>query len=462
MAFTLPTLTESRDFLIALMKALLPDRDVTRKAFLFKFLTSVAAGVTDLHAHINEDQKDLLPDTASGVALDRWGALVGVTRKGATPARKSAALSITGTLAATVAIGDELTHEPSGLSFQVNEAEAIPAGLTVNVDIVAIDTGSATRLDAGEVLTFVSAPTGINPDAVLVLDLDEGGDDVESDGAYRKRILDRMSTPALGGSQADYVAWATSVTDIAAAYAYPGRAGLGSVDVAALHAGSGSARLLTAGEITDLLAKLEELAPANVELRVLTVEDVEVDTEVTVWPNGEAAYEFDWDDTAALVVSTWTAGTRTIVFTTARPASMRAGDRIVIDPATPYEGAGEQHVIESLSSTNAVVLEEAPSTAPVATDLVYSGGTLVDEVRDAILEHFDELGTSNTDAAAYGSWDANVRPENLYRIAQLTNGVRRSAVVLPAATVEPEDNQYPDDGTVFLATPRITIVRQGH
>jgi len=462
MAFILPTLSETRDFMIALAKALLPTRDATRRSFLYKFITSVAAGVTDLHAHINEDQKDLLPDTASGVALDRWGAIVGVTRKGSTPARKSAALRITGTLASTVAIGDELTHEPSGLSFQVNEAEAIPAALTVNVDIVAIDTGSTTRLEAGEVLTFVSAPTGINPDAVLVLDMDEGGDDVESDGAYRKRILDRMSTPPLGGSQADYVTWATAITDIDSAYAYPGRAGLGSVDVAALHAGSGSARLLTGGEITDLLASLEEVAPANVELRVLTVEAVDVDTEVTVWPNGEAAYEFDWDDETALVVSTWTGATRTLVFTTARPDSMRAGDRIIIDPATPYEGAGEQHIIESLSSTDAVVLEESPATAPVATDVVYSGGPLVDEIRDAVLEHIDELGTSNTDVNAYGPWEANVRPENLSRLTQETVGVRRSTVVLPAATVEPADNAYPDDGTVFLAVPRMTIIRRGH
>jgi hypothetical protein len=400
-----------------------------------------------------------MPDTASGEFLDRWGAIRGVTRKAATPSRKSSALRVFGTVGATVATGDALTHDATGLQFQVNEDETIPAAGYVDVDVVAVDVGRQTQLSAGETLRFDDPPTNVNEEAVLQLDIDEDGDDAESDASYRTRILDRFANPPLGGAQNDYVQWALEVTGIASAYAYPGRAGRNSVDVAALHSGSGSSRLLSAGEITDLLEYLDTKKPAGVDLRVLTVATQEQNIIVRVKPNGDPQYEFDWDDSVSTTVNTWSSSTRTLTFNAARPASMKAGDRLTLTPNTAG-GDGIQHTIESLVSTNAVILETVPALAPSNSWAVYSGGPLVDPIRDAIIEHVDSLGTSNTDANPYGSWEANLRPENLSKICQSVTGVKRSAVINPSATVEPVDNAYPSDGTVYIVTRALVQIRR--
>lgn len=459
MAFNIPSLNQLTDFVIGVARALLPTKNWSRYAPGWKFFRSIVVAVTEVHAHVTTALKDLMPDTASGEFLDRWGFVVNITRKSATPARKSSALRITGTLSATVSAGDTLVHDATGLRFMVNEDETIPAALFVDVDIVAIDTGKQTQLSEGETLRFETPPTNINEEATLVLDLDEDGDDAESDAAYRERILDRFSNPPLGGAQNDYVQWALQVTGIASAYAYPGRAGRNSVDVAALHSGTGTARLLTGGEIAELLAYLDEKKPAGVAIRVLTVDDQEQNIIVRVKPNGESQYEFDWDDSTSLTVSTWNGTTRQLTFTTDRPTSMKAGDRISIAPNTAG-GDGIQHVIESLVSTNAVILETVPALAPTGSSAVYSGGPLVDPIRDAIIEHVASLGTSNTDLNPYGSWEANLRPENLTKICQSIVGVKKSSVLQPSSTVEPPDNEYPNDGTVYIIVPVLVQVRR--
>jgi phage-related baseplate assembly protein len=460
--YVLPTLEEMHSFLVALFKVLLPDRTVARLSFNWKFLRTVAAGVTDNHSHISATRADMMPDTAESDMLDRWGNLTGVPRKASTPSRKDNALRVVGVPTSAVPLSAQLTHDASGLRFMINEAAVIPGGGSVDVDIVAVDTGSTTRLNVGETLTFTSPPAGLEETAELVLDLDEDGEDVESDGAYRLRILSRFDSPPLGGAQEDYRQWALRTTGIAAAYVYPNRGGDGSVDVAALHLGSGEARILTAGERDALQEDLDELRPVSVRaMRVLDVFAEPVDVEAAVITTGEKQYLFDWDDATPLVVLTWDGVTRTLTFTTTRPETMQPGHRITIKPVAGG-GTGEQYIIESLSGTSAVVLEEEPDTEPVATDTVYSGGPLVDTVRAALLSHLNNLGTANPDAHRYGAWEGNLRPAAIIRVASLVPGVLDVASTIPAATVEATDPGYPDDDTIGLLVPGRVLVRRAH
>lgn len=460
MAFTVPTLEEMHGFLLALLKALFPELDVSRASFPALLARVLAAAATDNHAHLASVQADLLPDTAEGEALDRWGAIVGRARKGATAARKADALRLVNNAAVNeaVTVGQELVHA-SGLRFQINENATVLAGDSKDVDVVAIDTGSATRLNAGETLRFTTPPTYIEEEAELQLALDEDGDDQESDGDYRRRILDRFATPPLGGAQNDYVTWALELEGIAAAYCYPNRAGLGTVDVAALHAGSGSARILNAGEVTTLQTHLDEERPVHATVRVLEVVAQEQDIEVTVLDTGEEAYAWDWDDQVAMVVSSWTPATRTLAFTADRPDSMQAGGRIVIVNAAGT-GSGEAYEIESLASTDSVVLREAPAVAPASPDNVYAGGALTEPVRAAIQAHVDGLGTANPDATRYGTWEGNLRTAALYRVITAVAGVADVFLVTPSANVEATDPAFPSDDTVNLITPGRIVVRR--
>ena len=57
-----------------------------------------------------------------------------------------------------------------------------------------------------------------------------GGTDTETDEQLRMRILQRIRNPPMGGSQADYVAWALQVPGVTRAWAAPEQ-GVGTITV---------------------------------------------------------------------------------------------------------------------------------------------------------------------------------------------------------------------------------------
>lgn len=494
MSFNVPTFEETRGFLLASFKRLFPDRAASPVHFFGKLVTWAAGAVTDLHAGVRSIERDVMPDTTEGALLDRWLYILAPggrrVRKTATPARKADALRVTGTVGATVAVGDELIDPATGLRYQITEDETIPLAGYVDVSLAAISTGSMTRLAAGTVLEFSSPPAGIVTAAELQLPLDEDGADGELDPAARARMLAALADPPRGGSPEDFVAWAEAIDGIAAAYCYPNRAGLGSVDVVAFHAGAGDARLLTALEEADLLAALQERAPAQLSqasgaLRVLTATPEDLDVEIAV-----EADEWDWDDASPPAVTSWTGGTRTLDMST-RPASLVAGARLMVVPPSAG-GTGEQLVVESLSGLTSVVLVAPPSNTPAAGDLVYAGGPLVEPIRAAVLAHLsgqivyagrgvpvpadtaaaagellrmnvlaEPLGPENLDRT-YGAWSGTARRTTLSKIATYADGAVDCDVVLPATDLDPTVYPVPNDDQIGIFAPRRCLIRRRH
>lgn len=500
MAYQVPTLDEMQGFLVALFKSLLPDRNIgTRFAPAWKFVKTIAGAATDTHAHVRAGLKDVMPDSAQKAALDRWLSIKapgGLTqRKGATGARKSAAGRVRGTAGATSVVGDQLVHRASGLIFQINSPVTIPGGGYLDADISAVSTGSATRLKKGEVLEYLATPVGLQTPVELQKDLDEDGVDQEQDGAALSRLIAAFREPTAGGNQADYVAWALAQLGIAQAFCYPNRAGLGTVDVAALHSGTGTARILNAGEMAALLAVLQALCPVQVinALRILTAVGGDVDSanlanvEMTITPDGSAQNAFDWDDSTPPTVLSWTSATRLLQFAADRPGTMQAGHRLCLKGVASSQD-GAPFVIEALSGTDSVILQTSPAVAPAATDIVYAGGPLTQPLRDAILAHINGdtlyagpsgplpgatvsstiglqvlvagLGTANP-AGLYGAWSGSLLRGVLAQIAMYTRGVRNQSVITPVADVDAVDYAFPVDNQIGLLTPGYVLVRKG-
>lgn len=494
--FPLTSMAETREFLVALFKALFPDRNVgSPRSYHARRITILSGGVTQLHAHIDSAQKDLMPTTArDNGPIDTWGEINGTgARKGATPARKAAAGRVRGTAASVALVGEELTHPSTGLTFKLASQATIPgvAPLYADVDIVAVDVGAATRLTAGETLEFVNAIAGIENQVVLQKDLDEDGFDAEQFGAYRRRVLDRFRLPSSGGNQSDYVAWMLEVEGVSYGYAYPNRAGLGTVDIVALHTGSGAARVLLAGEVTEVTDYVKTKAPAHVageggSLRHLTVVADPQKIDLRVQSNGEPAYDFDWDDSAGYTVAGYVAGTRTLTWS-ALPASIKAGHRVSFGGVATAQD-GKEFKIESITGALTTVLEEAPDVDPAATDIIYAGGPLVTPIRDAILGHMngeavyagrnrtplaendvdstvgleviaDGVGPANP-GGVYGTWSGGLIRAVLSQIALYKAGVRNVDVVTPAADYEADDPEFPDDDEIGLITPLALVVRK--
>lgn len=492
MAFSIPSLSDTRAFLVAVGHSLFPDRNYGNpRTYHGRRAGFLAAAVTQLHFQTRSEFDELMPDTAGDDGpIDRWGFIKSVARKEATPARKSAAARVLGTPGTSVPFGRELIHPSSGLRFAIATATTVAGSGLIDADIVAIDTGAQTRLSAGEVLRFSSTPAGLQTNVTLQKNLDQDGFDREGFGAYRGRVLDAFGKPQSGGNSSDYRAWGLEVIGIMAAYSYPNRAGIGTIDIVGLKAGSGTSRVMSGGELVDYVAHVKTKAPEPLSsqtgpLRGLTVVADPQSVEIAITPNGEASFAFDWSG-GPLTVSTWTSGTRTLQFTAARPPSIKAGHRIVLSPVASAQD-GIEYKIEALSSTDSVVLEVVPPVAPVHLDLAYSGGPLTTPIRNAIVAHIngetvyagkrglpspassldsvvglevlaEGVGPANP-GGIYGTWSGGLLRSVLGKIAIYKAGVRNYAIVTPAADYEAIDYAFPLDAQIGLVTPRSVLIR---
>jgi uncharacterized phage protein gp47/JayE len=455
--FVVPSLAETIDELVRDFQNRFPGATVAKKTENWIRLATVGVATTMLHRHIQQVDKDLWPDTATGEPLDRHAEVRGLQRREATISQKASALRVTGAAGTSYAIGDELTN-PAGLRFQVNENLTLGVSETADLDIASIDTGSATRLKAGEILTFSSAPAGSDPKAELVLDIDEGGADREDDGQLQTRILDRIAQPGMGGNSNDYRQWAKEVAGIFEAYVWPGRGGLGSVHLAATHNGTGEQRLLSAGEISDLQDYLDTKRPVSVaDFLVLTIVAATYDLDIELEADTDPAFQWDWDDSLGWTVAAWNAGTRTMQLSANRPADMQVGDRIVYARTTGTLNSGKPYTIESFgASADEIILagdQELTDLPPVVGNPVYGSGPLDAPVRANVQAYLDQLGPQrydtfdgSSDYSAGGTyWDGVLRATRIQAAAQEVDGVVDSTVaganqvpenVAPATTVE--------------------------
>lgn len=517
MPFKFPSMEECRDFIVAHGKALFGFANLgSRRSWHGRRATYLAGAVTQLHAHGDSAQRDAHPLTAGdGPPIAAWGEAVGVPRKGATPARKSAAARVRGTGTTTVLAGTLMRHEASGLIYEIENSATIPGAVGVDgfvdADIVASasagSVGSVTRLSAGETLNFLSTPPNIQSTVVLQIDLDEDGFDQEGFGSYRGRVLAAFSQPTAGGTPSDFVKWAlASLNTIAQAFPYSNRAGRGTTDVVVFYSGSGSSRSVSVADRASVLAYIQTQAPFQVAgpnlggvapLRILTTIADPRSIEIRIETDGRAAFDFDWDDSSAPTVNAWEPGgvKNKLKFSAALPNSLRAGHRLIlVGVATAQDG--REYTIDSIAGSDAVILVETPPVAPAATDKIYSGGPVVTPIRNAIVAHLDGqivyagrgltplpaataesqgvsivnldilaegVGPANPagkyNAAAGPAWSGGVLRAALFSISKYQQGVRNVTIVTPAADYEALDDPFPNDGQIHFVTPGPVVIR---
>jgi uncharacterized phage protein gp47/JayE len=129
--------------------------------------------------------------------------------------------------------------DPNGYRYQVLQTVVTPAGGAADLQVQAIDTGTATNIADGTVLTWsankplgaeAEATVGTNSAAQLT-----GGFEQETDTELGSRIEDIISNRPAAGNQAHFVAWAReSSVAIEYAFVYPCAFHAGSVLVCIL------------------------------------------------------------------------------------------------------------------------------------------------------------------------------------------------------------------------------------
>ncbi|MBC8729454.1 baseplate J/gp47 family protein [Paraburkholderia sp. UCT2] len=232
MPFSRPTLTALRNQVAQELNANLPGADALLRFSNLRVLGDIQAGLAHMqYGYLDWIALQATPFTATDEFLEAWGALRGVLRKSAS--QSSGLVTFTGTEGIPVNTGTGLKRS-DGLPYTVTAAAAVEAGkvtvaATANPDPAGL-AGLNGDCAAGTQFTLASAIPGIDSTGVAATAF-RGGADIESNDAYRARVLFVYQNPPQGGAASDYVAWALAVPGVTRAWCTGNGYGAGTVIV---------------------------------------------------------------------------------------------------------------------------------------------------------------------------------------------------------------------------------------
>lgn len=212
------------------------------------------SAIEGLYEHQDWIVKQIFPDTADSDILALHARVRGLSKKAATPA--SGTVQLNGVPDSPGAAG-LLVVAINGTRYQTTAAATIGADGTATVAAVALTAGSAGNVAAGTALTVSSPPSDFTSVASIVSMV--GGTDEETDEELLARLLDLIRNPPAGGNQYDFRRWALSVPGVSAAYVYPLRRGLGTVDIVITASGG----LPSAATIAATQAYIDSVRPVT-------------------------------------------------------------------------------------------------------------------------------------------------------------------------------------------------------
>ncbi|WP_175857031.1 baseplate J/gp47 family protein [Burkholderia anthina] len=226
MPATVLTADQVRDNLLRDIKNLQPEADVGEDSDYFVRASSVGSAVEGLYQHQLWITKQIFPDTADLEYLILHARLRGIDRKPAVSA--SGTILLAGQAGESVPSGLVAKYK-DGTSYVTTSGGDFDVNGQLTVDARAEVAGVGGNRDAGDTLTLTIPPIGVNATVSVVKML--GGTDIESPESLLARLLQRMRRAPAGGNKYDYWQWAMEVPGVTAAYVYPLRRGLGTVDV---------------------------------------------------------------------------------------------------------------------------------------------------------------------------------------------------------------------------------------
>jgi uncharacterized phage protein gp47/JayE len=209
--FNRPTLPDLLTRTRGDLAAKLPGADLALRRAVTRVLADVhAGGCHELHGHLAWIADQILVSKAEGEFLVRHGLQWDVTQNPATQAAGN--VTLTGTNGATIPAATVL-RRADGYEYTV-DAEVTIIGGTATAKVTSVDYAEAANCDAGIRLTLASPIAGVQSAGQVAAGGLTGGTDIETESAYRARILERIRQPPEGGSKADYIRWAKSVPGV--------------------------------------------------------------------------------------------------------------------------------------------------------------------------------------------------------------------------------------------------------
>ncbi len=283
MAFEIPSLEQIRQQVGADVEARLPGTAaMTRRKGVGVLAQAQAGAVHGLHAHIAYRERNFLPDErAEAEGVERWARLLGYGYLEATAATGPA--EVKGAAGAVLPAGTQLQSR-EGVLYQTTD-ELILVSSTGSVTVEAIDAGAAGNLAAGLPLNLLSPVPGINSTLTIGAPGLAGGADQEKLDGLRRRVLERLRRPPMGGSKDDYVIWAgEGHASVTRAWAYPGELGRGTVTVRVV-CDNETDPIPTAPVLAAVQDYIEAVRPVTAEVYVVAPEAVPLNFDIRLSPD---------------------------------------------------------------------------------------------------------------------------------------------------------------------------------
>jgi uncharacterized phage protein gp47/JayE len=237
MPWSTPSLRDVRTMVRDGLRASLPGSDANVPNSLLRVMSDGMGALAHLTLqYIDWLAKQLLPDSAETVWLDRHANIWLVNSDGTTGRKLSTlangTITITGQPGVVVPQGSTLANAPTfGIQTGYETLEEINVGTGATpVTVRALDAGIQGNMADGQIISFAPILNGVDRDAIVYGSI-SGGVDTETDDELRARVLQRIQQPPMGGDQTDYVAWVEAVPGVTRAWCNPLEVGLGTVSV---------------------------------------------------------------------------------------------------------------------------------------------------------------------------------------------------------------------------------------
>lgn len=294
MSFARPTLTELVSRIQADFVSRLPLNGSPLRRSLVYVLSRVIAGAVHMaYGAIDWASRQIFPDTSDDEMLVRQASLFGLSKNPATYA--TANVVFTGTNGEVVTAGDVLVRN-DGARYVALDDYTISGGSATGL-VQAETAGADYSLAVDAVLSFESPSAGIDATATVTTG-GEDGDDQETTEALRQRLRERMASPPMGGSVADYIAWAKQVTGVTRVWVTELELGAGTVVVRFVRDDDASP-IPDSGEVAEVQTYLDTVKPAHAAVTVVAPTDAAVAFTIAVVPNTaevKAAVTAELDD----------------------------------------------------------------------------------------------------------------------------------------------------------------------
>lgn len=254
----------------------LPDTRLGPDSDWFIRASAVGSVAEGCYQHQGWIVRQIFPDTADPEYLYLHARTRGLTKKPANNASGPAAF--TGQAGTRAAAG--LVFKRDNLTWTTLGEVVIGANGQGTAQAISSLQGTAGNTPA-MTATLTTTPAGF--DSAVTTGVMAGGTEEESDDELLARLLDIIRRPPAGGNKYDYKRWALEVPGVSAAYVYPLRRGLGTVDIVITSAGG----LPSQDVISRVTAHINDVRPVTAkDILVLAPTNKSFDVHVKVALDG--------------------------------------------------------------------------------------------------------------------------------------------------------------------------------